>query len=33
MSSWRRMEAKAGSDGPFICRMTRTGIRQTIPAG
>lgn len=32
MCSWRRMEAKTTDDGPFICRMTRTGIRQTVPA-
>jgi hypothetical protein len=32
MCSWRRMEAKAADAGPFICRMTRTTIRQTIPA-
>lgn len=33
MCSWRRMEAKAADTGPFVCRMTRTGIRETIPAG
>lgn len=32
LCSWRRMEAKSADAGPYICRMTRTGVRRTIPA-